>query len=386
MKVYIIIIAILFLGLVNCQKDPIIANDIYESNLSFIDNSSLHPKKISFENAMKELKEIAVGVQVSVRSIDGNVWTGSQGYVDINNGVITKKSSSYLIGSVSKIFTSVLIMNLQDEGLLSINDPIKDILDPELINEIENADQVTIKNLLMHTSGIKEYIGIEFQVDRLNTSRLLLTPTQKLGYIYNKSADFEPNEKYGYSNTNYVLLGLIIEKVKHIPLEEAVELYITNVLSLKNTIQGTWKDPLPSGTARPYLDRGNGYVDIMDFALSDAATGDGGILSNTQDLLFFIENIVNNTLVSSASYDEMLNNKVEIKTGKWSGLGIEQEEREYGFRISHTGGTEGYFSILMNYPNSNVTIAVCLNSTSEAKEFTGKLLVLVNKLQEIAFE
>ena len=65
---------------------------------------------------------------------------------------------------------------------------------------------------------------------------------------------------------------------------------------------------------------------------------------------------------------------------------LNKKREEYGFRISHTGGTEGYFSILMNYPNSNVTIAVCLNSTSEAKEFTGKLLVLVNKLQEIAFE
>jgi hypothetical protein len=124
----------------------------------------------------------------------------------------------------------------------------------------------------------------------------------------------------------------------------------------------------------------------MNFALSDAATGDGGIISNSQDLLFFIENIVNNTLVSSNSYDQMLNNKVEIKTGKWSGLGIEQENKDHGFRIAHNGGTEGYLSFLMNYPNSHVTVAVCLNSSSSNKEVLSKIISFIKELQDIAFE
>lgn len=387
MKTYIIVIVTLFLGLTSCEKDPIINSEIYSSDLSFTDNSSSHPKKERFENAMEKLEEIVPGVQVSVRSIDGNVWIGNQGYVDINNGVLTEKSSRYLIGSVSKIFTSVLIMNLVEEGLLSLEDPIKNILDAELINNIENADKVTIKNLLMHTSGIKEYIDVKFQIDRLNTTRLLLTPIEKLeGYIYNEDADFEPNEKYGYSNSNYVLLQLIIEKVKNSSLEEAVELYITDVISLKNTTQGNWNNPLPNGISRPYLDRGNGYIDIMDFAMSDAGTGDGGIISNTQDLLFFIENIVNMNLVSSLSYDAMLNNKVEITNSKWYGLGVEIENKEQGFRIAHNGGTEGYMSFLMNYPDSNVTVAVCLNSSSEDEEVLNRIIDFVKELQDIAFE
>ena len=387
MKIYTLIIIGFFILFVGCSKDPIIPIDTYDCTLSFSDNSSLHPKRMSFENTMKNFEQTFPGIQVSVRSLDGKIWTGSQGFADINNNAIMKNCSKFLIGSVSKTFTAVVILKLQEEGLLSIEDPISDWLEPEIIDKIENADVVTIKNLLMHNSGIKEYLAIQFQIERLNTSKLLLTPTQKLDYVFNKSADFAPNEKYGYSNTNYILLGLIAEKVKNMPLQELKELYISNIIGLKNTVMGTIENPIPLGTTRPYLDVGNGkYQEIMDFALSDAATGDGGIISNTQDLLFFMESIVDNTVISSMSYDAMLSNRVEIKTDKWYGLGIEQEDKEYGFRLSHTGGAEGYTTFLMSYPDSNVTIAVCLNSSSEDKEILQRLRNFVLELQQIAFE
>ncbi len=387
MKNLTVIITVLFLALISCQKDPIISSETSECNLSFVDNSSMHPKKIQFENAIEKLEPLFPGLQVSVRSKDGNVWTGSQGFIDINNQINTTSCSRYLVGSVSKMFTSVLILKLQEENLLSINEDIKNILEPELINNIENANEVTIKNLLMHTSGIRDYLGVKYQIDRLNTSKLLLTPREKLEYIYDKSSNFEPNEKYDYSNTNYVLLGLIIEEVTGFTLEEAVELYISDSISLENTFQGTPSDPIPSGTARAYLEIAKGqFKDVMDFALSDAATGDGGIISNSQDLLYFIEKIVDTTLVSSTSYNLMLDNKVEIKEGKWYGLGLEQEYKDYGFRIAHTGGTEGYTSFLMNYPESNVTIAVCLNSSTSNEENSDRIIDFLGKLQDIAFE
>tara|TARA_B110000902_G_scaffold239064_1_gene287453 strand:+ start:1903 stop:3063 length:1161 start_codon:yes stop_codon:yes gene_type:complete len=386
MKISTLII-ISFLVLTSCTKDPVVPIEVYSCNLSFIDNSDAHPKRLRFENAIKKLKQVIPGVQASVRSIDGNIWTGSQGLVDINNGITTEKCSRYLVGSVSKIFTSTLILLLQEEGLLSIDDPIENWIESELIDKIENAKQVTIKNLLMHTSGIKEYIGVKFQIDRLNNSKLLLTPTQKLKYIFNKDADFAPNTGYGYSNTNYVLLGLIIEKVSKISLDKAVKLKIADVVGLENTKMGTSQDPIPSGTSRPYLNQSNGhFIDVMNFALSDAATGDGGIISNTQDLLLFIESIVENSLISSTSYDQMLDNKVEIKTDKWYGLGIELENKDNGFRIAHSGGTEGYLSFLMNYPNSNVTVAICINSSSENGEIVNEIISFINELQEIAFE
>jgi len=386
MKRITLIISILLLTL-SCEKDPVVPIEVYNCNLSFSDNSISHPKKAQFENALNDLKQYVPGVQVAVRSKDGNIWIGNQGTIDIPNRVEMKSCSHFLVGSISKMFTSVLIMKLQEQGLLSIDDPIKNWIEPQLINKIENADQVTIKNLLMHTSGVKDYIGTKFQIDRLNNSKLLLTPRQKLEYIFNKNADFLPNEKYGYSNSNYVLLGLIIEKAEDLPLDRVEKLYISNVLGLENTQMETPNNPIPLGTARPYLDLGNGqFQDVMDFALSDAATGDGGIISNAQDLLFFIESIVNQTLINASSYQMMLDNRVEIKTGKWYGLGLEQETKENGFRIGHSGGTEGYTSFLMNYPDSNVSVAVCLNGSSDNEEVLNKISDFIKELQQIAFE
>jgi len=386
MKRITLTISILLLTL-SCEKDPVVPIEVYNCNLSFSDNSISHPKKAQFENALNDLKQYVPGVQVAVRSKDGNIWIGNQGTIDIPNRVEMKSCSHFLVGSISKMFTSVLIMKLQEQGLLSIDDPIKNWIEPQLINKIENADQVTIKNLLMHTSGVKDYIGTKFQIDRLNNSKLLLTPRQKLEYIFNKNADFLPNEKYGYSNSNYVLLGLIIEKAEDLPLDRVEKLYISNVLGLENTQMETPNNPIPLGTARPYLDLGNGqFQDVMDFALSDAATGDGGIISNAQDLLFFIESIVNQTLINASSYQMMLDNRVEIKTGKWYGLGLEQETKENGFRIGHSGGTEGYTSFLMNYPDSNVSVAVCLNGSSDNEEVLNKISDFIKELQQIAFE
>ena len=91
MKITTSIIVILFLALCACTKDPALPVEIYNCNLSFSDNSNAHPKKLRFENAMNKLEQVVPGVQASVRSIDGNVWKGSQGLADINNGIATEK-------------------------------------------------------------------------------------------------------------------------------------------------------------------------------------------------------------------------------------------------------------------------------------------------------
>ena len=237
----------------SCQKDPIINPNIYNCTLAFTDNSSSHPKQAQFETAMKKIEQLVPGVQVAVTSKDGNTWLGSQGMADIPNQAPFEKCTKTMVGSVSKIYTAVLIMQLQEDSILSINDPISDWIDSDIVSEISNADMVSIKHLLMHTSGIKDYLGVKFQLDALNTPNFKLTPSEKLKYIYGKSAEFNTGEKYGYSNSNYVLLGLIIEKARNMSFKSAIEVYVNDPLGYINTKAGTPNNPIPTGTARPYL-------------------------------------------------------------------------------------------------------------------------------------
>lgn len=372
----------------NCQKDPIINPNIYNCTLAFADNSSYQPKQTQFETAMKKIEQLVPGVQVAVRSKDGNIWLGSQGMADIPNQIPFEKCTKTMVGSVSKIYTAVLIMQLQEDSILSINDPISDWIDTNTISEISNADKVSIKQLLMHTSGIKDYLDVKFQLDALNTPNFKLTPQEKLKYIYGKSADFNPDEKFGYSNSNYVLLGLIIENARKKSLENAIETYINNPLGFTNTETGTPDNPIPSGTARPYLALHNGgkYTDIMHFAVSDGATGDGAIATNMQEALYFIESIANGIIISLPTKEIMLNLRVATDTDNWYSLGLDQQETSYGFRYGHRGSTSSYWSFLYHYPDSNITIAIAFNGDTEQNDEYNQLQSFINEIIDLAFE
>ncbi|MEM8527193.1 MAG: serine hydrolase domain-containing protein [Bacteroidota bacterium] len=281
-----------FLFLQACQKAEIIDVNIYDCELSFPDESDVHPLKTEFEGFLNRIAEHSPGTQIAIRTKDGKLWTGAAGYADLASRVPLENCNKLMVGSISKVFTGVLIMQLQEEGILSIEDKMSDWLEGELIDEIANAEQATIQNLLTHTSGIPDYLAVEQFVDAANTPNFKETQREKLEYIYGKKAEFELGERYSYSNSNYVLLGLIIEEARQMPLWDAVDQYIIDPLDLKVAEMGTHDQPIPMGTARPYLaTHSDKYFDIMQNAVSDAATGDGGIASNAQDLITFIEGL-----------------------------------------------------------------------------------------------
>jgi len=168
------------LSIMACQKeDPIRDISIYECNLAFAEDSDNHPKAARFESAMEKVKSIVPGVQIAVRSKDGNVWLGAQGLADIPNQAPFEKCTKTMVGSLSKIYTAVTIMQLQEDNILSIDDPISDWLDATMVSEIANADKSTIRNLLNHNSGIYDYLTVEHRVNSLNIPFFQLSPEEK---------------------------------------------------------------------------------------------------------------------------------------------------------------------------------------------------------------
>ncbi len=389
---YIIIVA-LATFFIACQKDPIISSDTYACHLAFPENGLVHPKNDQFEEAMKKVQKLVPGVQVAIRSKDGNLWLGSQGLADIPNNIPFENCTKTMVGSVSKIYTAVLIMQLQEDSVLSITDPITNWIEADIINGLRNAELVSIQHLLKHTSGIRDYLNNEIQIDFVNNLNLKLTPREKLKYAYGKSPEFAPDEKYGYSNSNYVLLGLIIEKARNLSYKEAIDAYINKPLGFLNTEAGTPKNPIPTGTARPYLALQNGkYSDIMEVSVSDAATGDGAIATNAQEAIYFMEAIASNTIISKISKKMMLDQRTELGyqrlLGKdnWYGLGLEQSENINGFAFGHYGSTSAYWSQLFHFPENNVTFAISFNGDTEQEKEYKQLQDFIIEMINIAFE
>ena len=390
-----ILILACLLSVMACQKeDPIRDISIYECNLTFADDSDNHPKAARFESAMQKVQSIVPGLQIAVRSKDGNVWLGAQGLADIPNQAPFEKCTKTMVGSLSKVYTAVTIMQLHDENILSIDNPISDWLDATMVSKIENADKATIRNLLNHDSGIKDYLSTEHHINSLNTPFFQISPEEKIEYIYGKSAEFPVGEKYSYSNSNYVLLGIIAAKARNMPFEKVINDYIVEPLGLQITGQGTTDNPIPDDCARSYLAFNNhdDYVETMQFSVADAATGDGGIYSNTQEVLTFIEALFNNELVSPEALDMMTNEKIaspnqrRIGDQVSYGLGLEiVENSQYGQAIGHAGSTSGYWTNTYHFPSNGVTFTIAFNGDTESEEYD-KLLDLTVEIIDIAAE
>lgn len=373
---YLSYILLFTLTLVGCMQEDPIPPVSYACELAFPDQSNLHPKADAFQTAIELLGENVSGVQVAVRTADQQQWLGAAGWADMEVEQAMELCHKMMIGSVSKVYTAVLILQLHQEGILDIEDSLSDCLGTEILEGIANADQVTIRHLLNHTSGIRDYLGVKQYINSLNKPYFRQTQIEKLAYVRGKSANHAPDERYSYSNTNFVLLGLIVEKARNMTLWDAVNRYIAQPLGLEHTQMGTHTQPIPDGTARPYyFHRGRQYRKIMPIAVADAATGDGGIAANLQEVSLFIEALFDGHLLDSTTLNLMTKDLTlvgeEADFSQWEGeaygLGITLYQTPYGPAYGHTGLTSTYNTFLFYYPDQKMTLAIAYNGdgTSE---------------------
>ena len=381
---FIFCLAVLFLFA--CEKPIQLDTNIYDCNLSILDDTETHPNAVSLQDALDELTKTLPGVQATIMTKDDLLWSGASGMADIPNNVAMKSCTKTMMGSISKIFTAVLIMQLEEESLLDINDNISSYLPSDLINPIPNGTEVNIRNLLNHNSGIPDYLDVSFHIDAINQADFILTQEEKMERLHGSKAEFPVGEKYSYSNSNYVLLGLIVEAIREVHLWTAIETYISNPLGLKNTLCGTESEPIPEGTARPYLGVGSNFIDIHQNSVSDAATGDGGIASCAQDLVLFFQALKNGVLVSDEQYQKMKNLTIPIEDDEHYGLGLEIFETDYGTAIGHSGSTSSYLAFLMYIEDQESILAFALNGFKQNGDAGQKINEFWKNLMRISYE
>ncbi|MEM7655872.1 MAG: serine hydrolase domain-containing protein [Bacteroidota bacterium] len=371
----------LFLLAQACVPAETIAPSVYECALTTADPSEAHPQATEFEAAFAKMAANSFGGQVAARTPDGSLWTQASGMADIPNDIPLEACHLTMIGSISKPVTAVLVMQLHEEGLIDIDAPLNQYLSNDLIGEIEHANQVSVRQLLDHTSGIRDYLSTQQFLNSRNQDFLLETQEEKLRYAYGKSAYHAPGAQHTYSNTNYVLLGLLVEAVRQMTLWDAVDQYIAQPLGLENFQMGTHEQPIPVGTARPYtLSRGK-YRDIYPFAVSDAATGDGGIASNMMDLITFIEGVFDGRLIQAATLEMMIQDRVAVPEeqqdfpqweGETYGLGLLRMNTPHGIAYGHTGSTSTYNAFLFHWPEQGASFAVGYHAGGDTEDWDAR--------------
>jgi D-alanyl-D-alanine carboxypeptidase len=300
-----------------------------------------------------------IGMSTAIISDEYGHWTGTSGFSQESGNNSIASDMIFGIGSVTKTYIATLVMQLEDEGILSINDSLY-----HWLPSYPNIDStVTIKQLLKHESGIYNLTDNPLFFEVLNQNPLYVW--QDEGIILNlvDKPLFKPGEMYSYSNTNYIILGMILKKATHKSISTLLRERILIPLNLNHTYLAI-EDSLEDNIAHGWFDV-DGDSELDDFtefwqpnAFYSALWTAGAMYSTAEDAAVFIKSLFNGELVSSNSLNKMM----DIKTVSHNGLGL------FGFTtpdnismLGHDGFTLEYSAFLYYDISSKSTFSVLVN-------------------------
>ncbi len=273
----------------------------------------------------------------------------SYGLKDFSKKVLNDSNTIFQIGSVTKQFTAAVILKLQEEGKLSVQDKLS-----KYFPEFKYADEITLENLLTHTSGIYNYTN---DIDD-NDSAIVCNPIKKqlvLDMVFKKGLDFKPGTKFSYDNSGYYLLGLIIEKVTGKSYEQNVRDIIFTPLQMTHSLFD-FKDSKDTNIAIGYKILNDSQHLIAQRWDSTVTYAAGAIFSTTGDMYKWIKAIANKEILSSDSWKAALSPHLEHYGYGWF------IDSLYGNKtISHGGGLPGFMAYLCYFPDKDATIILLNN-------------------------
>jgi D-alanyl-D-alanine carboxypeptidase len=355
--------------IVSCKEDKIIEPSFYDCNFAFSDTSALNFNDKKYQGLLDEITGSGVpGILMCIFKPTDGLWIGASGNSDLKNNTCLKSCNITRTGSTVKSFTAVTILKLVEEGKLSLDDKASDYLSALTVKNIENADIATIRQLLNHSSGIYNYIqNLQFQTASLNDLIKEWQPDELLKYARNKSAYFKPGQDVNYSNTNYILLGKIIETIEGKPFYEVFKDKLFIPLNLTLTSFAA-TDHVPDGIIRGYVDiySNLNVTDATYYSGWDYYTADGGLISNPYDLFVFLKSIMDEEIISSSSYEEMTKwimpkNQDPEFFDIYYGLGLFKMDTPYGEAYFHSGDAIGYYAIMLYLPGQKTYIVWAVN-------------------------
>jgi D-alanyl-D-alanine carboxypeptidase len=274
------------------------------------------------------------------------VYDKSIGYSNLKTKEKANVYSLYHIGSITKMFTSVMIFQLIDEKKLTLETKLN-----KFFPTIPNSDKITVSNLLNHRSGLFSFTSDSLYTTFLNKE---MSEADLISMFSKYKPDFEPNTKGDYSNTNYVLLTFIIEKLTKNTYSKELIKRVCSKIGLADTRVAITNET-EENVAKSYEYENNHWVNSTETHMS-IPRGAGAIISTPRDLCIFIEALFAGKLMSASSFDKM--KTIEEDYGR----GIFQipfaTKKGYG----HSGSIDGFGSTLGYFPDDKVAFCILGNA------------------------
>ena len=340
----------------------------------FLSGACLAPVSVcQAQDAVSRMEQV-VQSYVSNKQFMGSVLVSREekilldkgyGFANLEWNIPDSPTTKFRLGSVTKQFTAASILLLEERGKLQVEDPVK-----KYMPDAPAAwDKVTIYNLLTHTSGIPSFTGFP---DYASTEAIPTAPEKLVARFRDKPLEFQPGEKWNYSNSGYILLGYLIEKISGQAYPKFVQENIFTPLGMK--------DSGYDSNSAIILHRASGYSPSSDgpvnagFVHMSIPFSAGALYSTTEDLLRWEQGLFGGKVLSPASLEKMT---TPFKNDYAFGLAVHTVN---GHKvIEHGGGIEGFNTQVSYYPEDKLTVIVLGNLYGGApEEIATKLAALVH--------
>ncbi len=302
----------------------------------------------SLEDAVQSQEIVWPGALLYVSSPDLGTWSGAAGLANVEAATPMRPDNQFRAGSLTKPFVSVVVLQLVEEGRFSLDDPMTSVLPESVTAKFANSNEITVRMLLNHTGGMPEFLNLAMPHIIANPQRVW-EDDEWLDFAAAQEPMFAPGEAQGYSNTDYILLGLVIEQATGKSWREEVRERIIEPLNLENTLLPEPGDiSSPPNQAHGYNDLGAGLVDMSELGVDPsmaAASGGQALVTTAADLALFLKALLAGELFQNAETLEEMQTFVAWPEGNpispWVtgyGLGIMKAEFPNGIEaIGHSG-------------------------------------------------
>jgi len=281
------------------------------------------------------------------------VYAHAYGKARLNPPTAATADMRYSIGSISKQFTAAAVLMLQEQGKLTLDDPVG-----KYVPDLTRGNEVTIREILSHTSGYQDY----WPEDYVMTPMLKPESAQQILDTWaKKPLDFDPGTKWQYSNTNFVIAGRIVEAVSGQPLFDFITQRIFRPLGMRS-VWNSDETKLTQVDATPYCRNALGPLRVAPKEGRGWVFAAGELAMTAHDLALWDESLIAQSVLKPESYKQMFT-EVKLKDGSSTryGLGVEVTERDGHRSIEHSGEVSGFVSDNIVLVDDGVAVAVLTN-------------------------
>lgn len=298
---------------------------------------------------MQSVAADAPGASVLIARDDQVIYRSARGRASIELDVPLTPQQTFRIGSITKTFTAAAILKLSVAGKLSLNDPLS-----KFLPDFPGAAHITLAELLSHTSGVSDAWESDPAKPQDTASLVKL--------IAAHAPDFPPGAAWAYSNSGYMLLGAVIEKVTGQPWHEVIREQLTQPLGLTHTAYYP-DEAVVAGRVTGYSQDEHGHVVLAPFASISGPSAAGALTSTVDDLFHWMRALAGGRVLPPALYQEMSSAKATaqgdpVQYGYGLMLGTVRGEPV----VEHNGGIDGFASQLTYFPKQHITVVVLANT------------------------